>query len=150
MPTAKASASGPPAIVLDTNLVLSALVFASGRLSALRAAWRAERCVPLVSQATASELLRVLAYPKFKLSAGDQEELLADYLPYCRSVRMPARLPKLPVCRDPADQMFIELAAVGRARFLVTGDKGLLALTSSVGFAIVPAEAFLGRLDTPA
>ena len=49
--------------------------------------WQHGRCIPLVSQATAAELIRVLAYPKFKLSAAEREELLADYLPCCHSVR---------------------------------------------------------------
>jgi putative PIN family toxin of toxin-antitoxin system len=90
--------------------------------------------------------MRVLAYPKFKLSPADREELLADYLPYCRSVRTPSRLPRLPQCRDVNDQMFIELAAVGKADFLVTGDKDLLALAPEFGRRIVKAEAFLERL----
>ena len=136
----------PPVIVLDTNLVLSALVFASGRLASLRTAWHGGRCVPLTSKATASELMRVLGYPKFKLSADDRDELIADYLPYCRSVRIPARLPKLPQCRDADDQMFIELAAVGKADFLVTGDKDLLVLAPEFGGRIVTAEAFLEGL----
>ena len=143
----KAPAASPPVVVLDTNLVLSALVFASGRLAPLRSAWQGARCIPLVSRATASELMRVLAYPKFKLSAVDREELLADYLPYCRSVRIPARLPKLPLCRDANDQMFIELAAVGKADWLVTGDKDLLVMAAEFSRPIVTAEAFLARLD---
>jgi putative PIN family toxin of toxin-antitoxin system len=133
----------PPVVVLDTNLVLSALVFASGRLAPLRASWQNGRCLPLASQATAAELMRVLCYPKFKLSAADREELLADYLPHCRSVRIPARLPKLPQCRDPHDQMFIELAAAGKADFLVTGGKDLLVLAPEFKGRIVTAEAFL-------
>ena len=136
-----------PAVVLDTNLLLSALVFASGRLAALRTAWQTGRCLPLVSQATASELIRVLAYPKFRLSAADREELLADYLPHCRSVRIPARLPKLPRCRDANDQMFIELAAVGKADLLVTGDQDVLVLAPMFNRRIVTAEVFLTRLN---
>ena len=136
-----------PAVVLDTNLLLSALVFASGRLAALRTAWQTGRCLPLVSQATASELIRVLAYPKFRLSAADREELLADYLPHCRSVRIPARLPKLPTCRDANDQMFIELAAVGKADLLVTGDQDVLVLAPMFNRRIVTAEVFLTRLN---
>lgn len=73
----------PPVVVLDTNLVLSDLVFAGGRFAPLRTAWQSGRIVPLVSTAAASELLRVLGYPKFKLSADDRDELLADYLPHC-------------------------------------------------------------------
>ena len=144
MPTT--STASPPVVVLDTNLVLSALVFASGRLAPLRSAWQTGRCIPLVSQATASELMRVLGYPTFKLSAADREELLADYLPYCRSVRIPARLPKLPVCRGANDQMFIELAAVGKADWLVTGDKELLVMAAELNRSIVTAEAFFLRL----
>lgn len=136
-------AATPPIVVLDTNLVLSALVFASGRLALLRTAWLGGGCVPLTSKATASELIRVLGYPKFKLSADDRDELMADYLPYCRSVRMPARPPKLPQCRDANDQMFVELAAVGKADFLVTGDKDLLVLAPEFDGRIVTGAAFL-------
>jgi uncharacterized protein len=75
--------------------------------------------------------------------------LLADYLPYCRSVRMPAQLPKLPQCRDGNDQMFIELAAVGKAAWLVTGDKDLLVLAPAFGQRIVTAEVFLATLGAP-
>lgn len=136
----------PPVVVLDTNLVLSALVFAGGRLAPLRTAWQSGRIVPLVSTATASELMRVLGYPKFKLSAEDRDELLADYLPHCRSVRIPARLPKLPQCRDVNDQMFIELAGAGKPDFLVTGDKDLLVLAAEFGQRIVTAEVLVDRL----
>ena len=136
-----------PVVVLDTNLLLSALVFASGRLAALRTAWQAGRCVLLVLQATAAELIRVLAYPKFKLSAADREELPADYLPHCRSVRIPARLPTLPTCRDAHDQMFIELAAVGKADVLVMGDQDLLLLAPAFHRRIVTAEVFLSTLN---
>ena len=141
------SRSTPPVVVLDTNLVLSALVFANGRLASLRTAWQSARCVPLASKPTASELVRVLGYPKFKLSPDDREQLLADYLPYCRIVRMPTRLPKLPQCRDANDQMFIELAAVGKVDFLVTGDKDLLALASEFSRRIVTPDTFVGSLD---
>jgi uncharacterized protein len=146
--TAKTPAT-PPVVALDTNQVLSALVLAGGRLAPLRSAWQSGRVVPLVSTATASELMRVLGYPKFKLSAADRDELLADYLPHCRSVRIPARLPKLPRCRDVNDQMFIELAAVGKADFLVTEDKDLLVMTAEFGQRIVTAEAFLATLGAP-
>ncbi len=139
------SAASPPVVVIDTNLVLSALLFANGRLAPLRLAWQTGQCVPLISTATATELVRVLAYPKFKLSADEREQLLADYLPGCRSVRMPQRLPKLPLCRDTADQMFLELAAVGKADYLVTGDKDLLALAPQFKCPIIGAQAFLQR-----
>jgi putative PIN family toxin of toxin-antitoxin system len=134
-------------VVMDTNIVLSALVFAQGRLVPLRQAWQQGRCRPLVSATTTAELMRALRYPKFKLSLAEQEELLADYLPYCATVRMPAKLPKTPPCRDPFDIPFLQLALVGKADHLVTGDKDLLGLAGVFARSIITAEQLLGLLD---
>lgn len=136
----------PPRVVLDTNIVLSALVFAHGRLAPLRLAWQQASCRPLVSRATAAELIRVLAYPKFKLAADDQQELLADYLPYCTVVTIPARPPRTPACRDPFDVPFLQLAVVGKADFLVTGDQDLLSLAKGMSCPVITPEKFLEAL----
>ena len=137
-----------PRVVLDTNVVLSALVFTHGRAAALREAWQGGRCEPLVSKATVGELIRVLGYPKFKLVAGEQHELLADYLPYCRTVSIPAKLPRTPPCRDPCDLPFLQLAMVGKAEVLVTGDQDLLDIKSKILCPIVTLEAFLAALPS--
>jgi putative PIN family toxin of toxin-antitoxin system len=135
-------------VVLDTNLVLSALVFAQGRLAALRHAWQAKRFVPLVSKATTAELIRVLAYPKFKLTAEEQFDLLADYLPWCETVRISNPPPATPACRDVHDQPFLQLAMAGRADYLVSGDQDLLDLAGQIPCPIVMADAFLKTLGT--
>ena len=67
----------PWRVVLDTDVVVSALLFTRSPAMRVREAWHAGRIVPLASRATADELVRVLAYPKFRLSADDQAELLA-------------------------------------------------------------------------
>lgn len=142
--------SRPLRVVLDTNVVLSALVFRSAPANRLRRAWQDGAIQPLVSADTAQEVLRVLAYPKFRLSADDQQELLADYLPHAASVRIPRPPPRVPDCRDPFDRPFLELAAAGRARLLVTGDRDLLALAGQTVFEIVTPADFLSRLgDNP-
>ncbi|HET6629550.1 MAG TPA: putative toxin-antitoxin system toxin component, PIN family [Woeseiaceae bacterium] len=135
-----------PRAVIDTNLAVSALVFPKGRITALRTAWQAGHFCPLVSRGTATELLRVLAYPKFELSESDREDLLADYLPYCTTVPMPSTLPVVPTCRDPFDVPFLELAIVGKADWLVTGDKDLLSLAKRFPVRIVTADALLEAL----
>lgn len=139
-------AAGPPAVVIDTNLVLSALVFAHGRLTPLRRAWQEQRILPLVSRVTAAELIRVLAYPKFKLAPEEQQELLADYLPYCKTVQIPAPPPQTPPCRDAFDVPFLQLALAGKAKALVTGDQDLLDLAGSFACPIVTAERFIATL----
>jgi putative PIN family toxin of toxin-antitoxin system len=127
----------PPRVVLDTSAVVSALVFGHGPAGRLRTGWQAGRFVPLTSAATAAELVRVLAYPKFKLSSPEQAELLADYLPWTQVVRIPDPPPAVPRCRDPFDLPFLHLAVAGKARGLVCGDRGLLALAGSVGLCPV-------------
>lgn len=141
------SAQSKPRVVIDTNLVLSALVFSQGRLSPLRLVWQGKQCQPLVSTVTAAELIRVLAYPKFKLSAADQQELLADYLPYCTTVRMPPKLPATPVCRDEFDLPFLQLAVTGKADFLVSGDQDLLSLAGKFVCPIITADQFINTLN---
>ena len=141
---AKRGGSAPFRVVLDTNVVLSALVFSRGAAVALRQAWQAGRCVPLVSTVTARELMRVLGYPKFRLDAADQLALLADYLPHCETIEVPEPPPTVPACRDPFDVPFLQLAVAGKADMLVTGDRDLLVLADRFACPIVTLDFALG------
>jgi len=135
-------------VVFDTNVVLSALVFGGPATRRLRGLWQQGACTPLVSTATAGELVRVLAYPKFRLSPTEREELLADYLPYAKVVVLPEPPPAVPDCRDRFDLPFLQLAAAGKA-MLVTGDRDLLVLSGQTAFPVLPIEAFLERFENP-
>lgn len=129
-------------VVLDTNSVVSALLFVHGRLAPLRTAWQSGAVLPLLRTRTTQELLRVLTYPKFRLSADERDELLADYLPYAEVVGAAKSSGAAIKCRDPHDQPFLDLATTGKAKWLVTGDQDLLALAGRVPFQIItPAEA---------
>ena len=123
--------TSPLRVVLDTNVVLSALVFGGGQAGQLRRAWQAGAFVPLASAVTVQELVRVLAYPKFALTRAAQDELLADFLPYAQTVRMPQPPPPVPDCRDPLNVPFLQLAVAGQAQRLVSGDKDLLVLAQA-------------------
>lgn len=131
----------PPRLVLDTSVLLSALLFPSGTVSWIRAEWRAGHVRPLVSRDTAGELLHVLAYPKFALAAEERQDLLDDYLPWCETVTVADPPPSVPECRDPYDRPFLELAIAGRADALVTGDADLLALADSFAVPILAPAA---------
>ncbi len=135
-----------PRAVLDTNVVLSALIFANGKLVSLRHAWQSKVFHPLVSKLTTEDLLRALAYPKFGLSAADQHELLADYLPYCTTVAIPDKQPKIPACRDAFDIPFLQLAIAGKADFLVSGDRDILSLKGEFACPVMTAEEYLAEL----
>ena len=131
-------------VVFDTGTVVSALLFAHGQLAWLRAHWASGACTPLLSAATAAELTRVLAYPKFKLRADEQHELLGDYLPYVEIVARPRRCPIL--CRDPGDQPILDLAQGGGAVVLVSGDADLLSLAGQTAFDIESPAAYRQRV----
>lgn len=136
-------------VVLDTNVVLSALLFTSGRLAWIRRAWQHRQWQPLVCKETASELLRVLAYPKFKLTAEDRQDLLEDFLPYADVVELPQPWPALPACRDAKDQVFLVLAHVGRAQALITGDDDLRAMRGQLQGLIMAPEEWAARQGDP-
>lgn len=131
-----------PRWVLDTNVALFALIRPGGVAGRLRFAWQSRLFVPLVSRDTAAELIRVLAYPKFKLTPDEQHDLLADYLPWAETARMPVKSPKVPACRDPHDLPFLQLAFASAADALVSGDADLLVLVSKSSIPILtPAQA---------
>lgn len=135
----------PLRVVLDTNVLLSALLFPAGSVSWLRLAWQREIIRPQASRDTTEELLRVLTYPKFRLADAEREDLLADYLPWCEVVTVKGAV-KLPHCRDPWDRPFLALALAAKADALVTGDKDLLALTKEFAVPVLTPRALQDRL----
>jgi len=137
-------------VVLDTNVLVSALLFTGGRVAWLRHAWQHGYLVPIACRQTVTELVRVIAYPKFKLTSSERDDLLGDALPYTEIISLPEPWPELPECRDPADQVFLALTTVARADALVTGDDDLLELGGETGFTIMtPAQLREARPDLP-
>ncbi len=133
-------------VVFDTNIVISALVF-GGNLDELRRLWVSGRVKPILCRETTAELLRVLHYPKFKLTQSDREALLQDYLPYVEVARLPEPLPLLPyVCRDRDDAVFIQLAIATAADVLVSGDKDLMEMQGLVQVQIMGLREFMNML----
>lgn len=103
--------------------------------------WQHRQLQPLVCKETARELLRVLAYPKLKLTAQDHQDLLEDFLHYAEAPQLPKPWPVLPICRDEKDQMFLVLELVGQAEALITGDSDLLAMRDDFpGLIVIPNE----------
>ena len=137
----------PRRVVLDTHVALSALLFARSRLAPLRNAWHLQQFEPPISRATAAELLRVLAYPKFRLSPAKQAELLADYLPFCTTVTVARALAGVPPFCDPLDLPFLQLTVAAQADFLVTGDRDLLDGAKALPGRIITPQRFLALLE---
>ena len=120
-------------VVLDTNVVLSLWHYGHPQMLALRARLDARDAVLLTRADCLAELARVLTFADFALAPARQSALLDDYRARCvvRAAATPAETlaaAALPRCRDPADQMFLELAHAADAHLLLTRDKRLLAM----------------------
>lgn len=137
-----------PRVVLDTNCLVSALIVSRGRFAWLREAWQTRRFTALASHDTVSELLRVLAYPKFKLTRDEQETLLADFLPYVETVKIDQTPEGLPDIRDADDIIFLVLADAGRADALVSGDGDIQAVRDQFHIPILTVAEFADWLQS--
>ena len=143
-------------LVLDTNIALDWLVFVDPSIAWLAAQISAGSTMLLTRADCLVELERVLAYPKFELSAEAQQALLARYRAAAHCFEGSARPNTLPQCRDPDDQKFLELARDGGAQFLVSKDKQLRELDRlsrtcrpdrTLGFRIVDVPGLMRALN---
>lgn len=115
--------------VLDTNTVLALWLFADPKLARLLAAIEANTYELLSRHDALDELRCVLAYRQFGLTPARQAEIFESYAGGCSLVASPASdATPLPICRDPDDQKFLEIARDGCASRLITRDKLLLKL----------------------
>ena len=133
---------GPFRVVLDTNVLVSSLLFTSEKWSWLRNGWSWGRIVPLVCKTTTVELIRVLNYPKFRLSHAEQQIILETFLPFVETHPDPPPAPALPACRDPKDQIFLELASSTTVDYLISGDADLLDYPAPAELIILPPAKF--------
>ena len=130
-------------IVIDTNVVISALLFGGGP-GKLIELWKKKRIRPLISEEIMTEYLRVLAYPKFKLSEEEINYIIhQEILPFFKVVKsIPG--PSI-IKKDPDDDKFIQCAEAGNANIIISGDSHLLALKSYHGITILTPTQFFRR-----
>jgi putative PIN family toxin of toxin-antitoxin system len=114
-------------LILDTNILLSALLSPVGPPAKLLDQWERKRFTLVACDALIAELRDVASRPFFRARLrGSAVELLAaglrDFSFFC------SELVTAPVAPDPKDSYLLALAEVSHAEFLVTGDKQLLSL----------------------
>ena len=139
-----------PRIVLDTNACLDLWVFDDPRAAGLRAALQAGAVQAVTNAACRDEWLRVLHYPRLRLTgpARDVHAGAYDEMVQCLDddIAAPPAGVTLPRCADPDDQKFLQLALASGARWLVSRDGDVLALgrrTRRDGlFAILSPQAW--------
>jgi len=129
-----------PRAVLDTNVLVSALISPGGSSARLLLALRSGAFELLASPLLLAELREVLGRNKFRRYVSEAE---ADaYVELIRSeavVRADPRASAEPLSADPDDEYLIDLARDAQADALVTGDAHLLDLRGIIP-AMTPAE----------
>ena len=128
-------------VVIDTNVVLSALLFGGtpGRLIPM---WQRSAITPYISREILDEYLRVLTYPRFQLSESEIAYLIyREVLPYFEVAALPGSRPLI-ISADPSDDLFLYCAQAAGAYYIISGDQHLLALGVFEQIRIVTAAGF--------
>ncbi len=132
-------------VVLDTNVLLSALISPSGPPDVIYNAWRAARFKLVTSTVQLDKVRRVSRYPRLKailpahrvgaMVNNMQRAIVLEHLP---------SPPQGVEINDPNDAFLVTMALAGEADYLVTGDRraGLLQLGSAGRTRIVTPAAF--------
>ncbi|HEY4560540.1 MAG TPA: putative toxin-antitoxin system toxin component, PIN family [Lysobacter sp.] len=116
-----------PTFVLDTNAWLDLLVFRDPALDGFEAAARARALRIAIDERALDELARVLRYEPLRLQDSDASACLVAASALAQRVAIDTP-PRLPRCRDPDDQMFLEIAVAVRADAILSRDAELLRL----------------------
>jgi putative PIN family toxin of toxin-antitoxin system len=134
--------------VIDTNILIRALIKPQGTVGPVLIALRDDRYTLVHAPALLDELIEKLLLPrirlKYRVEAEQVEALLALFA--LRGVSVTPRR-RVRICRDPDDDVFIEVALAGDAGFVVTGDEDLLVLKEYEGVRFVTPRAFLDCLE---
>jgi len=129
-------------VVLDTNILVSALIAPAGRPAAIVDAWLDGKFTLLTCAAHLDEIRATLEKPKIaQLVKPYRAGRLVNQIR--KSAEDAGPLPRVDRSADSADNFLLALAEAGKADYLVTGDKsGLLALARHQGTRIISARDF--------
>jgi len=134
-------------VVLDTNILLAALLSPRGAPARLLEAWGRNLFTLAICPELLAELDMVAQRPflRSRLRAGLAERLLASLRELAVYYR---ELPAAAGAPDPEDNFLLALAEASQADFLVTGDRGLLSLKRHKSTRIVTPAALIEVLKT--
>ncbi len=132
-----------PRLVLDTNVLISALVFGGVPREILYLIIAGEvDC--FISIPILEELHAVLQRPKFGLSAEQAQSIIEELSDLCDIVAPSVSVRA--VKEDPDDDRILECALQAKADVIVSGDTHLLALATYGGTRILNPADFLRQM----
>ena len=133
-------------VVLDTNVLLSGLMFPDGIPGRIVAAWVQAEFEVTISLEQLAEIGRVLAYPKIRRILKWDDRQIEQFIKqlYVRSEVIELGTTEVEMPRDPSDMPILATLVAAKADLIVTGDRDLLALRDR--YAIETPSEFVRRL----
>jgi putative PIN family toxin of toxin-antitoxin system len=136
-------------VILDTNVLLGALISPYGPPDVIYRAWRATKFELVTSTAQLEELRRVSRYPKLKtiLPAHRVGTMINNMQRAIVIVNLPPPPDDMDL-NDPDDVFLLSMALASEADYLVTGDRraGLIQRGSAGRTRIVPPSTFCAEV----
>ena len=134
--------------VLDTNVLISATLVKGGTEDQIVRAWSAGRFDLVLSPEILEEMGRAMLYEKLAKHRWMTREDVASFIrALAQSAVLVSGTVPVVVCRDPDDDKFLAAAVEGKARWVVSGDKDLLAVKRYKTVAVVRPAVFLRELE---
>ena len=125
-------------VVLDTNVIISALLFRGRPEQALI------RCLgPDISFITSEHLLAEVEDVLRRKSNWDEERINGSLERLRNAADIVSPAAAVNICRDPDDNRILEAAVAGRADCIVSGDADLLSMKAFQQIPILTVSAFL-------
>ncbi len=133
-------------VVLDSNVLLSALIRIDSNPYKLVRAWLDGRFELISSREQLDELTRASRYPRLRrfLEPAEVGWLINRIRERASLVERP---PEIEVATDPADNFLLAIAEESSAEYLVTGDKsGLLSLKRHGVTSVLSVKEMVSKL----
>lgn len=132
----------PPRVVLDTNVVISGVLFGGPPRAVLQ-----RTVLGSATAVTSPSLLAELTDVLVKKFRYDPRQATLVAKKYARSAVLVHPRKTVTVLQDDPDNRVLEAAIEGACRQIVTGDQVLLKLKTYRGVTVVRPRAFLSSLE---
>ena len=132
-------------VVLDTNILISAILFGGKPRQVLERVIRGEIRL-CMSEAILEELKGVLRRSKFSYSIEAIQVILTELTSLSDFVNPSKTIRVVP--EDPDDNRILECAVEAEANYIITGDLHLLRLSRYQDIEVLNAGAFLEKLSS--
>lgn len=136
-------------VVLDTGILIAALITSGTPPDAIYRAWRKKRFELFTSEWQLEELRRVSRYPKLRtyLKSAEAGNLISGLR---REAIVITQIPTVDLSPDPDDNPVLAMTLASHVDILVTGDRrDLLALERVGSTRILSARQFVDELQIP-